>query len=317
MNTTSGKIEIAIKGLRKSYGDTIALDGIDLNIPSGRCYGFLGPNGAGKTTAMSIISTYLPADAGEITVGGIDAAKNPSGVRRMLGVVPQEASLYEDLSARENILFFGGLYGIDKAKLSKKTSELIDLLGLKERADEQVKRYSGGMKRRLNIACSIAHDPPIVLMDEPTVGIDPQSRNFIYEFIEGLSAQGRTIVYTSHYMEEVERLCHRVAIIDHGRIIAEGTKDELIEMVRGEDVVIIELGDIAADVLKPMLDKYAKLSPIHEDGGIRFTGPGIHKDVPAFIKDFIDMGMTPKSLHIHEPNLETVFLKLTGRELRD
>lgn len=317
MNVPNGNVEISVRGLKKAFGDIVALDGIDLSIAAGECYGLLGPNGAGKSTAMNIISTYLQPDAGEVRVSGLDAFKEPLKVRARLGVVPQELSLYDELSARENILFFGGLYGTDRTALRERTEGLLDLLGLKDRASEPVKKYSGGMKRRLNIACSLPHDPPIILMDEPTVGIDPQSRNFIYEFIEGLSAKGRTIIYTSHYMEEVERLCNRVAIIDHGKIIAEGTREELIELVEGEDIVIIELGEIDEDVLKSITSEYEDLSPVHEDGSLRLTGKGIHARVPEFVRAFIDRDATPKSLHIHEPNLEVVFLKLTGRELRD
>jgi ABC-2 type transport system ATP-binding protein len=317
MTAHGSDIAIAINGLSKAFGDVIALDGISLVIPAGKCYGLLGPNGAGKTTLMNIISTYLAADTGEVNVNGLDSRMQPLRIRGLLGVVPQEVSLYDEFTARENIAFFGGLYKNSPALLKKRTNELLKLLDLEQRSNEPVKRFSGGMKRRLNIACSLAHDPPIILMDEPTVGIDPQSRNFIYEFIENLTKAGRTIVYTSHYMEEVERLCGQTAIIDRGKIIAEGTKDELIELVKGEDVVIIELGDIPSDNLKAVINEYSGLSPIQVDGSLRLTGPGIHRDVPGIVKFLLDTGITPKSVQIHEPNLETVFLKLTGRELRD
>lgn len=317
MATEEAKYSITVEGLKKTFGDIIALDGIDLSIPSGQCYGLLGPNGAGKTTAMNIISTYLTPDSGRVEVNGLDIRTHPLKIRGMLGMVPQEISLYDNLTARENIIFFGGLYDIDRKTLKVRTDELLKLLGLDERADDSTRKFSGGMKRRLNIACSLAHDPEIILMDEPTVGIDPQSRNFIYEFIEKLSTQGRTIVYTSHYMEEVERLCNRAAIIDNGKIIAEGTKAELIEMVESEDVVIIELGDESPDALGPVIEKYSAFSPVHDDGSLRLTGQGLHFDVPGIMKYLIDEGLKPRSVHIHEPNLETVFLKLTGRELRD
>ena len=308
---------IEITGLKKSYGDIHALDGVDLKLPSRKCFGLLGPNGAGKTTLMNVISTYIRPDEGDVVVDGWKTTEHEQLTRSKLGVVPQEISIYENLSARENILFFGGLYGRSPAVLKKRMNELLDVLGLNERADEPVKRYSGGMKRRLNIACSLAHEPEIILMDEPTVGIDPQSRNFIYEFIEGLKNQGRTIVYTSHYMEEVERLCDFVAIIDHGKIIAKGTTGELIEMVEGEDIVIIELGDVVPEIAGPISRDYTEYAPKFDDGCLRLTGKGIHKKVPEFLNRIIQADITPKSVHIKEPNLETVFLKLTGRELRD
>src|SRR6185312_7146115 len=218
---------IDVKNIQKSYGDIHAVKGISFFISTGECYGLLGPNGAGKSTTINMLSTLFPPDAGEILINGLDIKKSPEEVKKILGVVPQEIALYSNFTAWENMLFWGGLHSLKSNELQKKAEELLQLVGLLDRKNEKIKGYSGGMKRRINLACALLHSPKILLLDEPTVGVDPQSRNMIFELIESLNKQGMTIIYTTHYMEEAERLCDRIGIIDSGVIVAQGTLDEL------------------------------------------------------------------------------------------
>lgn len=226
---------LAVSGLVKRYGERTVVDGVSFHIRAGETYGLLGPNGAGKTTIISMVAGLIPADGGSVHVAG--EAMNPSSTvpKGHIGLVPQDLAIYPDLSARENLRFFGSLQGLTRKELRSRTDEVLELIGLADRAGEQLKKFSGGMKRRLNIGIGLLHRPALLILDEPTVGVDPQSRNSILESVEGLATEGMAVLYTTHYMEEAERLCDRIAIIDEGRFQAEGTRDQLVTLTGGLD----------------------------------------------------------------------------------
>ena len=235
-----------------SFGKLVAVDGVGFHIDPGETYGLLGPNGAGKTTTISMIAGLLERDAGEVTVAGEPMTTHSVRAKGALGYVPQDLAIYPDLSGRENLMFFARLYGMSTARAKSRSDEVLDLTGLADRAGDQVKQYSGGMKRRLNIGIGLLHQPKLLVLDEPTVGVDPQSRNAILEGVERLSGAGMAVLYTTHYMEEAERLCDRIGIIDHGKLIAEGTRDELVSMVgEGDQVRLAATGDLAAAADRP------------------------------------------------------------------
>ena len=242
-----GENVLECRGLRRSFGKIVAVDEVGFHIAPGETYGLLGPNGAGKTTTISMVAGLLERDAGEVTVAGEPMTTHSVRAKGALGYVPQDLAVYPDLSGRENLMFFARLYGMPTARARSRTNEVLDLTGLADRAGDQVKQYSGGMKRRLNIGVGLLHQPKLLILDEPTVGVDPQSRNAILEGVERLSGAGMAVLYTTHYMEEAERLCDRIGIIDHGQLIAEGTRDELVSMVgEGDQVRLAATGDLAA-----------------------------------------------------------------------
>lgn len=305
---------IQVTNLSKSFANTKAVDDINFEIRKGEIFGLLGPNGAGKSTILNMMSTILKSDNGTISIEGLDVKPNSKESKQLIGVVPQEISLYEELSAYENLLFWGNLYGIPSKELKERINSTLELIGLSDRKKDLIKTYSGGMKRRINIAAALLHKPKILLMDEPTVGIDPQSRNRIFEVVETLNKQGMTIVYTTHYMEEVERLCNRIAIIDSGKIIAQGTQRELQELVNVKENVQLEFDFLSEDqVVKlrellsyPMIQKEKTLlieSTIKELSGI--------------IAACNQLGLTINDIQLQKVNLETIFLSLTGKQLRD
>src|SRR5690606_14900422 len=232
---------LACEGLCKRYGDVVAAEDVGFAIAPGQAYGLLGPNGAGKTTTISMLVGLLRPDAGTVTVGGVDLATQPRKAKARIGYVPQEIALYPELTGRENLRFFGRLFGLPRRALATRVEEVLDLVGLTDRADGRLDTYSGGMRRRINIGAALLHRPEVLILDEPTVGVDPQSRKAILDGLAQLVRDGMSVLYTSHYMEEVERLCDRVAIIDHGRIIAEGSREELIALVGGADQVELVL----------------------------------------------------------------------------
>jgi ABC-2 type transport system ATP-binding protein len=231
-----GGTEVVVNGLTKRFGDRVAVDGINFNIHPGEIFGLLGPNGAGKSTTVNVLSTYLAPDGGRVTIGGMPVDEGLD-VKALIGVVPQELALYEDLTAEENLDFFARIYGLSRTERKSRVQEVLRQVGLEERSREAVRDFSGGMKRRLNIAIGIVHRPRFVMLDEPTVGVDPQSREKIFEIIRGLQRGGATLLYTSHYMEEVEQLCDRIAIMDDGRIVAAGTLEELLRL-RVEEIEV-------------------------------------------------------------------------------
>jgi ABC-2 type transport system ATP-binding protein len=308
---------IHVAGLVKSYGALRAVDGVSFDVATGELYGLLGPNGAGKTTTMSMLSGLLAPDEGRIVFDGIDLAAEPLKVKAQLGVVPQEPALYENLSARENLTFWGGLYGLSGPELTRAVDRVLDLVGLKERAKDPVKQYSGGMKRRDNLALGLVHAPRVVLMDEPTVGIDPQARLNILEAVKQVAAAGTTVIYTTHYLEEVESLCDRIAIMDHGRILAEGTLDQLKSRVGGRDVVTVR-GTFDAAAVLPRLDSLPGVQVTSAEAGrLVLSVEGSGRGAVDLLGRVLADGLPIDGISIQPPSLNTLFLNLTGRELRD
>ncbi len=304
---------IELRKVSKSYGEIHALREIDIRIAKGELHGLVSPNGAGKTTSINILTSYLKPDSGEIFYNDrkIDAFSIQQ--KKEIGYIPQELAIYEDLTAAENLQFWGKLYDIPQPKLKQKTAQLLDLVGLTGRKDDAVKTYSGGMKRRINLAVGLIHDPEIIFLDEPTVGVDPQSRNLIFELIESIHAEGKTILYTSHYMEEVERLCQRISIIDHGTVIADGTKNEILKSIGNESEVLIEVN---GSIQRTDLHDSDELIVISENA-VRIQGNDLATKLQEYMKDLEKAGRKITNLSLHKPVLETVFLKLTGRELRE
>ncbi|MEW6467762.1 MAG: ABC transporter ATP-binding protein [Bacteroidota bacterium] len=307
---------ITVTGLRKSYGNTEALKGVSFSIQEGEFFGLLGPNGAGKTTTISIMSTVLDPDSGEVSIAGHDLKKDPLGCKRAIGVVPQEIALYNDLSAYDNLLFWGSLYDVPGAELKNRIDSTLQLFGLADRKKDKVNTYSGGMKRRINIASALLHRPRILFMDEPTVGIDPQSRNLIFEVIEKLHKEGMTIVYTTHYMEEAERFCDRIAIIDKGSIIAQGTLQELRQNSGIRECIVVSLSGIDAQLsqrLAASLGEQARIS----DCTLNYYSADVKKDLSGLILKCSEAGADIAHIDIRKVNLEAIFLQLTGKQLRD
>ena len=306
-----------IQGLVKNYGSLRAVDGVSFSVAKGELYGLLGPNGAGKTTTMSMLSGLLAPDAGRILIDGIDLASRPLEVKARLGVVPQEPALYETLSARENLRFWAGLYGLSGADLSRAVDRVLDQVGLADRAKEPIKTYSGGMKRRINLALGLVHSPRAVLMDEPTVGIDPQARLNILEAVERVAESGTTVLYTTHYLEEAEQLCDRIAIMDHGKILAEGTLDQLKSRVGGRDVVTVRGAFDPAEVTA-RLDALAGVQVTSSSPGrIVLSVEGSGRGAVDVMGKLLSSGVDVEGISIQPPSLNTLFLNLTGRELRD
>ncbi len=308
---------LACTGLRKSYGERLAVDGVGFTIGPGETYGLLGPNGAGKTTTVSMICGLLDPDAGQVTVCGHRLNGSAAAAKAAIGYVPQDIALYPDLRARENLEFFGRLYGLRGKTLSSRVDEILDLVGLRDRAAERVETFSGGMKRRLNIAAGLLHGPRLLVLDEPTVGVDPQSRNAILEGVEALRSDGIAVLYTTHYMEEAERLCDRIGIIDAGGIVAEGTRRELVEQMGGTDRI-----EIAAT---GPLEKFAAAARRYRDvedasvvdGGVHLLARGGRHLLPKLFDTAERTGVAVSSLEVVEPDLEAVFLHITGKALRD
>lgn len=303
-------------GLSKSYGETHAVQGIDLAIRQGEIFGILGPNGAGKTTTISMLACLLPPMSGTATVAGYDLVKQASEIKRRIGLVPQDLALYPTLSARDNLEFFGRIYGLGGRELKARLDSALDLVGLAERAREPVQNFSGGMKRRLNIAAGLLHRPELLFLDEPTVGVDPQSRNRIFENVQQLAKEGMTIVYTTHYMEEAERLCDRVAIIDQGRIVAMNTPSALVESL-GIGMVHLGLANAVDEMCRAASSLPSVKTVRRVDGKLEIETRGAQSAIVALLDLANRMEARVTSLEILEPNLETVFLRLTGKRLRD
>jgi ABC-2 type transport system ATP-binding protein len=308
---------IKVEGIKKYYKKVKAVDGIDLDVKEGEILGLLGPNGAGKSTAISIISSLIRPDGGDVLFNGESILKNPGGIRKVMGIVPQEVALYPDLSAAENLRFFGRLYGLRGEKLQARIREVLDLLGLNGRAKDPVKNYSGGMKRRVNIGAALLHHPQVLIMDEPTVGIDPQSRNHILGTVKELNKKGMTIIYTSHYMEEVEYLCDRIYVMDHGKIIASGTNEDLKNLMGGDDIVSLQTDRVSEGFFKDLRGNLKVKNADQKDGSITLM---VQKNCDI-LSDIFEAASNNcvrlKSLDIKTPTLEDVFLYLTGRGLRD
>ena len=313
----SAEAVLTCHALRKRFGDRTAVDGVGFTIRAGETYGLLGPNGAGKTTTISMICGILPADGGEVQVAGVKVDTGTVAAKGAIGYVPQDLAIYPDLSARENLTFFGRLYGLHGSQLRDRIAEVLSVIDLADRADERTERFSGGMKRRLNIGIGLLHRPRLLVLDEPTVGVDPQSRNAILSSVETLSAAGMGILYTTHYMEEAERLCDRVGIIDEGKIFAEGTRRELVALVGESDRVNLSAtGDLAAAAAAARRVA-GVLEATPHDGGVDLIVAEARRLLPTILAAMTQDGVTIRSVEVVEPDLEAVFLHLTGKALRD
>jgi ABC-2 type transport system ATP-binding protein len=312
---TSPAIEVL--NLHKSFGETKAVQGVDFNVEQGEIYSLLGPNGAGKTTTISMLSCLLRPDEGDARVMGHSIKSEQMGVKSVLGVVPQEIALYEDLTARENLTFWGKMYGLRGGALKARVEEVLDIIGLQDRAKERVGKYSGGMKRRVNIGVALLHKPQVIYMDEPTVGIDPQSRRNILDSVVDLKKQGMTVLYTTHYMEEAQELSDHIGIVDHGKMIANGTHDELVKLV-GEQTRIDLTLDMEAGAVLDEWRGVEGVSRVSAENGLVTALVGDSNEVLPRLFDVTNrLSARITSVDIQEPNLETVFLHLTGRALRD
>lgn len=304
--------------LRKVYKKKVAVDNVNLYLDSGESVGLLGPNGAGKSTTISMISTLVQPTAGDIKLDGRSVIKNPRIIRGVLGVVPQEIALYEELSAVENLEFFGRIYGLRGSSLVKAIDEVLELVGLEDRRKDLIKTYSGGMKRRINIAAALMHEPKIIIMDEPTVGIDPQSRNYILDTVKRLNVEKKmTVLYTSHYMEEVEQLCDRIYIMDHGKVIASGRKDELKSILSSEDTIWLQVEELCPEFVAELEQHELIRQVFEEDNGIKLIVPKQSPILGQIFQAADRHQCRIINLNVQEPSLEDVFLHLTGRTLRD
>jgi ABC-2 type transport system ATP-binding protein len=319
MNEPDGVGLVPVATLRdvvKRFGSTLALDHVDFEICRGEILGLLGPNGAGKTTAIRTLAGLIGVDSGTVEVFGTPQRPGVRDLKRRIGLVTQEITVFEDLSARENLQFFGGLYDLAGRELKDRIAETLAFVGLTENADKRAKKYSGGMKRRLNVACALTHRPELLIMDEPTVGIDPQSRNHILEQVRALRAKGTTIVYTSHYMEEVEAIASRVLIMDHGHIIAGGTVDELVARIQYEERVTIEVGSPTPAVLEDLGRIPGVKQVTRHDHVLEVVSEAGARNLDRIISCAQAAGGV-RSIRANKPTLEDVFLTLTGKRLRD
>ncbi len=307
---------ISVQGLSKRFGQLRAVDHISFEVARGELFGFLGPNGAGTTTTISMVSGLLRPDEGTVTLGEFNLWESPRRAKRLLGLVPQDVALYEEFSARENLFFWGGLYDVARSELKKNVDEILARVGLTDRAREPVSRYSGGMKRRLNLAIGLVHRPQVLLLDEPTVGIDPQARNAILDIIRDIARQGTTIVFTTHHLEEAEKLCDRIAIMDHGQILQTGSVRELAKVVGDRDVVTLR-GQFTAGQIQQCLEHepVSVLSATDRMATLHLMGD--HYGLASLVERLSQAGIELADLSVQKPTLESVFLKLTGRELRD
>jgi ABC-2 type transport system ATP-binding protein len=310
---------LEVKDLKKNYGDFAAVKGITFDIKEGEIFSLLGPNGAGKTTTISMLSTLYTPTAGDASIGGHSISKDPMAVKQVIGVVPQELALYEDLTARENLIFWGQMYGLSGKSLNSRVGEVLEQIGLVDKAKNKIKTYSGGMKRRVNIGVGLLHKPRLLFMDEPTVGIDPQSRRAILDTVKELNQQGMTVLYTTHYMEEAAELSNRVGIIDHGELIALGTQDELTKQVGQSDTLILHINEHDnPETLAESLKSFdGVLEAIAVDNEVSIVTPQAEDVLAMVVGAANERGIKIHSIDIREPNLEAVFLHLTGRALRD
>jgi ABC-2 type transport system ATP-binding protein len=308
---------VVCEHLTKRFGDRTAADDVSFVVGAGETYGLLGPNGAGKTTTIKMICGLLRADQGLVTIAGLTQSPTRTEAKALVGYVPQDVALYPDLTARENLRFFGHLFQLRGKALERRISEVLELVGLADRGDERVDAYSGGMARRLNIGCGLLNDPTLLVLDEPTVGVDPQSRHAILESIHGFGHAGMAVVYTTHYMEEAQRLCDRIGIMDDGRLIAEGTQRELISLVAERDrIVLAGSGD-----LEPLRAVLAGLDGVDGasilDGHVHVLAREAHSLLPVALAAAADRGIAVTTVEVVEPDLEAVFLHLTGDALRE
>ncbi|ASZ60567.1 MULTISPECIES: linearmycin resistance ATP-binding protein LnrL [Bacillus] len=307
------------ENIKKAYGKKTIVKGISFSLKKGESFGLLGPNGAGKSTTISMISGLVPHDSGNITVGGYVIGKETAKAKQKIGIVPQEIALYPTLTAHENLMFWGKMYGLTHGEAKKRSAEVLEYVGLTERAKDKIETFSGGMKRRINIGAALMHKPELLIMDEPTVGIDPQSRNHILETVKQLNETGMTVIYTSHYMEEVEFLCDRIGIIDQGEMIAIGTKTDLCSRLGGDTIIQLTVSGINEAFLVAIRSlAHVNDITVHElELKIDISAAHHEKVVTSLLAKAAAHHINLLSLQVQEPNLERLFLNLTGRTLRD
>lgn len=308
---------LRVENLYKEFGNVKAVEGISFEVKKGQVFGLLGPNGAGKSTTISIISTLIKPTHGDVLFEGTSILNNPNLIRQKLGVVPQDIALYPTLTGYENLSFWGSIYGLKGSELKKRISDVCDIIGLNGRIKDKVEKYSGGMKRRLNIGAALLHMPELLIMDEPTVGIDPQSRNHILDTVLELNKQGITIIYTSHYMEEVEYLCNELCIMDEGKIIASGTQQEMVELVKEKTQINIKLNKTDEFVLNTLKEIDGVFDGKIEEDHIALFGSNADVILADIISKVSENGWLIETIDVKKPNLEAVFLHLTGKALRD
>jgi ABC-2 type transport system ATP-binding protein len=308
---------LEVKDVSKSYGPLVAVNDVSFRVDHGQTIGLLGPNGAGKTTTVSIIAGLLTADSGEVLIEGKQVKSDTDPVKLKIGLVPQDMALYDQLTARDNLSFFAALYSLAGAKAKQAIDDVLNLVALSDRAGHKVGTFSGGMKRRLNLAAALLHDPQILLLDEPTVGVDPQSRNAIFENLEALKKRGKTLIYTTHYMEEAERLCDRIVIIDHGRVIANDTLQALHQLLPVTNIIAVELDLVDGFKPEQMLALPEVKSAELKQSTLRVGVHDLSREAPGVLRWLADNGHSFHHVSSEQPDLETVFLTLTGRSLRD
>jgi ABC-2 type transport system ATP-binding protein len=307
---------IKLEHLSKTFDSIRAVDDISLEIEKGEIFGFLGPNGAGKTTTISMISGLLKPDSGKIYVDSMDLESNLRKIKKIMGVVPQDMAFYEELSAKENLLFWGRLQGVSRKNLEDRIRSYLEATGLLGRENDPLKKYSGGMKRRINLVIGLIHQPRLLLLDEPTIGIDVQTKLNIFKLIKQASSQGTTILYTTHNLMEAEELCHRIAIMDNGKILALGTLEELIQIVGEKDIIIVS-GKFSVDQGRKITSLFKDAHVLSLKEGKIILSLEASKKMPLLLEEFFRQGISVDDVSIKKPNLESVFLKLTGRELRE
>jgi len=308
---------IEVDQLRKSYGELMAVDSVSFTARPGEIFGLLGPNGAGKTSTIGCISGLLTPSAGHVKVMGHDVVREGPAARANLGVVPQEIALYEDLSAHENLAYWGGAQGMRNPLLRDRIQQVLELTGLQDRAGEPVKQFSGGMKRRLNFACGILHSPKVLLLDEPTVGVDPQSRVRLLDLVRAQAQEGTCVLYTTHYMEEAEAMCDRLAIMDHGKVIAAGTLTELRSMLAERDLLRLT-GVFAPPAARTAMQHIDSVEILQADESLLLLSlQGASQRLPAIFAALADAGAEVRGTTLTQPSLESLFIKLTGKELRE
>jgi ABC-2 type transport system ATP-binding protein len=313
---------VQVQNLSKRFGEIIAVDNLSIEVHQGEIFGFVGPNGAGKSTTLNIITGLLGLDQGKVTIAGLDLAHDAKKIKALIGIVPQEIALFDNLSAKENVAYFAGLYGLKGMQLKDAVIEALAFVGLSDHTKQRAGKMSGGMKRRLNIACGIAHNPKLIVLDEPTVGVDAQSREHIMGSIRTLRSRGATIIYTSHYMQEVQDICDRIAIIDHGKLVANGTEEELLEVVTDAKTITVVTQLVDDNLREQVIKRLSTLPDVRhvtydkEAGLLRIDVTLSMVDVTPILSVLLELDVHASSINSEAPNLETTFLALTGRELR-
>jgi linearmycin/streptolysin S transport system ATP-binding protein len=308
---------IEVHELSKTFGEVVAVDGLSFAAEAGSLFGLLGPNGAGKSTTIACISGLLRPTSGRVTILGRDVVTDGREARKILGVVPQELALYGDLNAENNLSYWGAAYGLSGKRLRRRVDAVLELTGLLDRAKEPVKNFSGGMQRRLNFGCGIVHEPRVLLLDEPTVGVDPQSRVRLLDLVRELVSQGTCVLYTTHYMEEAQALCDRIGIVDHGKLLALGTLDELRGMIGGRDVLRLT-GKFDSGSARAALGSIERAEVIHADAtSLMVAIEDASRRLPTIFRILSDAGAEVHETTLNQPTLESLFIKLTGRELRE